>query len=123
MGRYRAALRRLDRVLLVAAFLLGALLLALPQRTEPYTETPFAESMAEPPEDLNAFLKMASTDLNAADRQALIDLPGIGETLADRLLEYRAQNGPFTDWEELTRVQGIGVHTVEGLRTVAYLGP
>ena len=53
----------------------------------------------------------------------LIDLPGIGETLADRLLEYRAQNGPFTDWEELTRVQGIGVRTVEGLRTVAYLGP
>ena len=44
-------------------------------------------------------------------------------TLADRLLEYRAQNGPFTDWEELTRVQGIGVRTVEGLRTVAYLGP
>ena len=41
----------------------------------------------------------------------------------ERLLEYRAQNGPFTDWEELTRVQGIGVRTVEGLRTVAYLGP
>ncbi|MDY5739741.1 MAG: helix-hairpin-helix domain-containing protein [Anaerovoracaceae bacterium] len=123
MGRYRVALRRLDRVLLVAVFLLGALLLALPQHTEPYTETPFAESMAEPPKDLNAFLKMASTDLNTADRQALIDLPGIGETLADRLLEYRAQNGPFTDWEELTRVQGIGVHTVEDLRTVAYLGP
>ena len=123
MGRYRAALRRLDRVLLVAVFLLGALLLALPQHTEPYTEMPFAESMAEPPKDLNAFLKMASTDLNTADRQALIDLPGIGETLADRLLEYRAQNGPFTDWEELTRVQGIGVHTVEDLRTVAYLGP
>ena len=47
MGRYRAALRRLDRVLLVAVFLLGALLLALPQHTEPYIETPFAESMAE----------------------------------------------------------------------------
>ena len=70
-------IRSRDRVRLVAAFLLGALLLALPQRTEPYTETPFAESMAEPPEDLNALLKMASTDLNAADRQALIDLPGI----------------------------------------------
>ena len=123
MGRYRVALRRLDRVLLVAVFLLGALLLALPHHTEPYTEPPFAESMAEPPKDLNAFLKMASTDLNTADRQALIDLPGIGETLADRLLEYRAQNGPFTDWEELTRVQGIGVHMVEDLRTVAYLGP
>ena len=122
MARFRLPQRRLDRVLPVAALLLCAGLLLLPLREEPYTETPFAERMEAVPEDLDEFLKLASTDINTADKEALMELPGSGEVLADRILKYRAQHGPFADWSEFLQFQGIGEHLVETLRPVAYLG-
>jgi competence ComEA-like helix-hairpin-helix protein len=122
MARFRLPQRRLDRVLPVAALLLCAGLLLLPLREEPYTETPFAERMEAVPEDLDEFLKLASTDINTADKEALMELPGIGEVLSDRILKYRAQYGPFADWSEFLQIQGIGEHLVETLRPVAYLG-
>ena len=122
MARFRLPQRRLDRVLPVAALLLCAGLLLLPLREEPYTETPFAERMEAVPEDLDEFLKLASTDINTADKEALMELPGIGEVLSDRILKYRAQHGPFADWSEFLQIKGIGEHLVETLRPVAYLG-
>ena len=122
MARFRLPQRRMDRVLSVAALLLCAGLLLLPLREEPYTETPFAERMEAVPEDLDEFLKLASTDINTADKEALMELPGIGEVLSDRILKYRAQHGPFADWSEFLQIQGIGEHLVETLRPVAYLG-
>ena len=122
MARFRLPQRRLDRVLPVAALLLCAGLLLLPLREEPYTETPFAERMEAVPEDLDEFLKLASTDINTADKEALMELPGIGEVLSDRILKYRAQHGPFADWSEFLQIQGIGELLVETLRPVAYLG-
>ncbi len=47
-------------------------------------------------------------DLNSADRWQLMSLPGIGETLADRIIEYRSAHGAFTCPEELMSVSGIG---------------
>ena len=122
MARFRLPQRRLDRVLPVAALLLCAGLLLLPLREEPYTETPFAERMEAVPADLDEFLKLASTDINTTDKEALMELPGIGEVLSDRILKYRAQHGPFADWSEFLQIQGIGEHLVETLRPVAYLG-
>ena len=122
MARFRLPQRRLDRVLPVVALLLCAGLLLLPLREEPYTETPFAERMEAVPDDLDEFLKLASTDINTADKEALMELPGIGEVLSDRILKYRAQHGPFADWSEFLQIQGIGEHLVETLRPVAYLG-
>jgi hypothetical protein len=122
MARFRLPQRRLDRVLPVAALLLCAGLLLLPLREEPYTETPFAERMEAVPEDLDEFLKLASTDINTADKETLMELSGIGEVLSDRILKYRAQHGPFADWSEFLQIQGIGEHLVETLRPVAYLG-
>lgn len=122
MARFRLPQRRMDRVLPVAALLLCAGLLLLPLREEPYTETPFAERMEAVPEDLDEFLKLASTDINTADKEVLMELPGIGEVLSDRILKYRAQHGPFADWSEFLQIQGIGEHLVETLRPVAYLG-
>ncbi len=47
-------------------------------------------------------------DLNTADRWQLMSLPGIGETLADRIISYREEHGSFTYEEELMSVPGIG---------------
>lgn len=47
-------------------------------------------------------------DLNTATLQQLTLLPGIGETLAQRILDYRAEHNGFSAVEELKQVSGIG---------------
>jgi competence protein ComEA len=47
-------------------------------------------------------------NLNRADLWLLQALPGIGETRAKAIVDYRALNGPFNSIEELAKVPGIG---------------
>ena len=47
-------------------------------------------------------------DLNAATAEELDALPGIGEELARRIVEYREEHGPFESVEEIMEVSGIG---------------
>ena len=47
-------------------------------------------------------------NLNTATTAELDTLPGIGPTLAARIVDYRTRNGPFTSPEELMNVSGIG---------------
>lgn len=46
--------------------------------------------------------------LNEADETKLATLPGIGPSMARRIIEHRQENGPFTDVGELQKVKGIG---------------
>jgi competence protein ComEA len=48
-----------------------------------------------------------SIDLNAADVDELEALPGIGPTLAARIIAYRETNGPFASVDELADIAGI----------------
>lgn len=60
-------------------------------------------------------------NLNAATAEDLMELPGIGEELAARIVEYREANGPFRTVEQLTEVSGIGqgkLAALEGMATV-----
>jgi competence ComEA-like helix-hairpin-helix protein len=47
-------------------------------------------------------------DLNAAGVDDLSSLPGIGPTLAQRIISFRAEHGPFSDASELAKVPRIG---------------
>ncbi len=46
-------------------------------------------------------------NLNTATREELLTLPGIGETKADAILEYRDSHGSFTSIEEIMNIAGI----------------
>jgi competence protein ComEA len=50
----------------------------------------------------------APINLNTATAADLQKLPGIGQKVAARIVEYRQKNGPFKKVEELMNVQGIG---------------
>jgi competence protein ComEA len=58
-------------------------------------------------------------DLNAVTREELDAIPGIGPSLAERILQYRTEHGRFTVYEDLKNVKGIGPVMLERLR--AYL--
>jgi competence protein ComEA len=55
-------------------------------------------------------------DINSAEWIEWVQMQGIGETLANRIIENRDQNGPFESIDDLQRVKGIGPKTVEKLR-------
>ena len=52
-------------------------------------------------------------DINRADLYTLTALPGIGETLARRIIQYREIHGPFPQAEELLNVEGLGPGKLE----------
>jgi competence protein ComEA len=57
-----------------------------------------------------------AVDINTADWPELMQLPGIGEVLAHRILESRKSQGPFADHDALRRVRGIGPRTLQQIR-------
>ena len=63
-----------------------------------------------------------NVDINAAEWPELAQMPGIGQTLAQRIVACRLADGPFVDHDDLRRrVRGIGPKTLESMRP--YLRP
>ena len=54
-------------------------------------------------------------DVNTADEETLMGLPGIGEARAAAIVAYREEHGPFRSPAELLNVPGIGAGVLEGL--------
>ena len=55
-------------------------------------------------------------DLNTATAAELQELPGIGEVIAQRIIDYRDLCGRFLDPEQLMEVDGIGEAKYEKIR-------
>ncbi|MBW6391250.1 MAG: ComEA family DNA-binding protein [Halomonas sp.] len=59
---------------------------------------------------------VAPINVNTADAELLAELPGIGPSRAQAIIEDREANGNFESADDLTRVSGIGSATVDGFR-------
>lgn len=65
----------------------------------------------------------APIDINRATVTELETLPEIGPKLAERIVEYRVTNGPFTSVDQLAEIRGISERMVEVLRPLVTARP
>lgn len=65
----------------------------------------------------------AALNINRASATELEALPGIGPTIASRVVEYRQRNGFFRSVDELEIIQGISPRMVEEIRSLITVGP
>ncbi len=59
---------------------------------------------------------LQKVDLNRAEAWLLEALPEIGKALAQAIIDYRQQNGPFCNINKLINVEGIGTATYEKIK-------
>jgi competence protein ComEA len=88
----------------------------VPSLGEPTHEGAGAEDAADAPQS-------EILNLNTASAADLESLPGVGATLAERIIEYRAANGPFTSIEDLRNVKGIGPALFAQIAPLVSAGP
>lgn len=60
-------------------------------------------------------------DINQADWPELAQLPGVGPSLARRIVEYRTSHGPFRSAKQLQEIRGIGPKKLQQIQS--YLFP
>ncbi|MBS1493318.1 MAG: helix-hairpin-helix domain-containing protein [Bacteroidetes bacterium] len=61
-------------------------------------------------------LREKSINLNTAGTDELISLPGIGESTAEKIIEYRNKKGKFKKIQEIMNVKGIGEKKFEKIK-------
>lgn len=81
------------------------------EKVEEYITEENGEGIVE-----NANTSLGKININTADVVKLCELPGVGESLASRIIQYREENGKFKSIEDLKNVSGIGEKKFGSLR-------
>ena len=90
------------------------------QKTNELTGRPYAEEESIPePED---YVISDKVNINSASANTLAIFPGIGETLAERIVAYREEHGPYQSIEDLLNVEGIGENKLNLIRNYIIVG-
>jgi competence protein ComEA len=58
---------------------------------------------------------LTQIDLNGADATSLMQLPGVGKALAERIVQFREANGPFGNLDELADVSGMTPRRIDAV--------
>lgn len=106
--------------LLALGFVLAVIASSLISRSTP---APTVEISSLPTTTVDQALHWqgGKLNLNTADATDLESLPGIGAVLAQRILDYRSQNGSFVEFQDLLNVPGLGQKTLDELLPYLYL--
>lgn len=73
-------------------------------------------------QDCSSAFKNGKLNINSASVEDLMLLPGIGESLAQRIVEYRRINGQFTSINALLDIKGIGSTNFERISSYITVG-
>ena len=82
------------------------------------TDSTFA-ALSTASEDSNSVAKGDTSvplNINTATKQELMDLPGIGEVTAERIIQYREEKGAFTSVNDLRAIKGMSKKKLERLK-------
>ncbi len=105
------------------------LLLAAPRRGKPIELLPAPTQLAggKPAQALPTATILVPTlifplNINTATLEQLQQLPNIGPTLAQAIINYRDSHGPFTSIEQMRNVAGIGPKTFDSIQSLITVG-
>ena len=92
-----------------------------PEETIPSRSNPATQAQTDRPRETKPKEEKVTfpVNINSASARDLDALPGIGEVLAQRIIDYRNANGPFQSVDDLIKVKGIGEKTLAKIKPYA----
>lgn len=78
-------------------------------------------SYSSPEFNRTSFKNLKFVNINTAGKEELTILPGIGDVLAERIVEYRRNYGNIKDVEDLLNIKGIGKKKLENIENFIIL--
>ncbi|MBE7064796.1 MAG: hypothetical protein E7384_03155 [Ruminococcaceae bacterium] len=81
-----------------------------------WISTAYPSETKTPETDISVSVGIGKINLNTADKKMLCNLPGIGESTAQKIIDYRDKNGPFEYIEDIMKVPGIKQSRFESIK-------
>lgn len=78
----------------------------------------YSVSVLSPPSGAKGVARVGTVDLNRGSLEELQTLPGIGSKIAQAIVSYREDVGPFKSVDDLAKVKGIGPKKLDSIRSM-----
>jgi len=76
----------------------------------------FSKPIPQPKEPVSIISEEGLININTADMDTLIKLKGIGQVRAQKIIDFRTENGYFVTKEDILRIDGIGQTLFEKIK-------
>lgn len=103
-------------IIIVSLYYIGLNMYARWDRVDEISDAVPATALTEEQENAELSEITDKININAATESELMLLDGIGEVMAERIIELRTELGGFSSIEQLLEVKGIGESLFEGIR-------
>ena len=116
---------RLSLVIIAILFvgIMIGIFIGIQASRSPITLSPYhQETTAESDNAQDIHIAGGKLNINTATASELSKLPGIGESYAKRIIEYREEHGPFITISDLMNVSGIGEKRLEAISDYITVG-